>query len=100
MVIPIFATAIRLFWVLIEYPYLWRYRAKPSKDWDRHSAKLWDAANVLELVGMVLGFAGVGQIHVSTNRAGVFGFSLLIVGILVRWTAVKTLGKHFTGTVL
>lgn len=98
--IPIFATAIRLLWVLIEYPYLHRYRTKPSKDWDRHSAKLWDAANLLELVGLILGFTGIGQIHLWPNRLGAFGLSLLILGILVRWTAVKTLGKYFTGTVL
>lgn len=100
MMIPIFAAAIRLLWVLIEYPYLRRYRAKPSKDWDRHSAKLWDAANLLELFGMILGFAGIGQMHGWTNRVSAFGLSLLIVGILIRWTAIKTLGKYFTGTVL
>lgn len=105
MTIPILATAIRLLWVLIEYPYLRQYRAKPSKakpskDWDRHSAKLWDAANLLELFGMILGFAGIGQIHVWTNRVGAFGLSLLVVGILIRWTAIRTMGKYFTGTVL
>jgi protein-S-isoprenylcysteine O-methyltransferase Ste14 len=100
MMIPIFATAIRLLWVLIEYPYLRRYRVQPSKDWDRHSAKLWDAANLLELFGMALGFAGIGQIHFRTNRAGAFGLALLTFGILIRWTAIKTLGKYFTGTVL
>jgi protein-S-isoprenylcysteine O-methyltransferase Ste14 len=100
MTIPIFATAIRLLWVLIEYPYLWRYRAKPSKDWDRHSAKLWDTANVLELVGMVLGFARIGQIHKWTTATGTIGLSFLIVGYLIRGIAIRGLGKFFTGTVL
>lgn len=98
--IPIFATAIRLIWVLIEYPYLRRFRVKPAKDWDRHSARLWDAANVLELVGMVLGFAGIGQIQEWTIATGATGLSLLIIGILIRGNAIRVLGKYFTGTVL
>lgn len=99
MMISIFATAIRLLWVLIEYPYLRRFRAKPSKNWDRHSAKLWDAANVLELAGMILGFAGIGQIHRWTMATGTIGLSLLIIGILIRGDAIRGLGKYFTGTV-
>jgi protein-S-isoprenylcysteine O-methyltransferase Ste14 len=100
MIIPIFATAIRLLWISIEYPYLRRYRVKPAKDWDRHSAKLWDAANLLELVGMFLGFAGVGRIHNWTTATGELGLSFLIIGILIRGNAIRTLGKYFTGTVL
>ena len=97
--IRIVATAIRLLWVLIEYPYLRRFRAKPSRDWDRHSARLWDAANLLELVGMILGFAGIGQIHSWTTATGAIGLSFLIVGILIRGNAIRGLGKYFTGTV-
>jgi protein-S-isoprenylcysteine O-methyltransferase Ste14 len=99
MMIPIFATAIRLLWVLIEFPYLRRFRAKPSRDWDRHSAKLWDAVNVLEVFGMILGFAGVGQIQRWTTATGAIGLSFLIIGILIRGNAIRGLGKYFTGTV-
>jgi hypothetical protein len=50
MLIPILAIIIRALWIVIEYPYLRRSKVKPAKDcWDRHSAKLWDAANALEL---------------------------------------------------
>ena len=100
MTIPILALVVRLFWLLIEYPYLRRFKVRPAKDWDKHSAKLWDAANLFETVGIILGFAGIGRIHLWTNHIGTFGLSLLIVGILVRWTAIRTLGKYFTGTVL
>ena len=54
MLLRILATVIRLMMVLIEYPYLRRYRVKPTRDWDKHSAKLWDIANLIEPVGMVL----------------------------------------------
>jgi protein-S-isoprenylcysteine O-methyltransferase Ste14 len=97
--IPIFATAIRLLWVSIEYPYLWRFRAKPPRDWDRHSARLWDGANLLELVGMGLGFAGIRQIQRWTTATGAIGLSFLIMGILIRGNAIRGLGKYFTGTV-
>lgn len=100
MTIPILAMAIRLLWVLIEYPYLRRHRVRPAKDWDKHSALLWDAANLFETFGIVLGFAGIGRIQTSTNVIGVVGVALLIAGVMVRWSAIKTLGKYFTGTVL
>ena len=100
MTIPIIATAIRLLWLLIEYPYLRRYKIRPAKNWDRHSAKLWDAANLIEVVGMILGFAGIGRIHVETNVIAGIGLSLLIIGFGVRGAAIIGLGKYFTGTVL
>jgi len=63
MLIPILAIMVRALWIVIEYPYLRRYKVKPAKDWDRHSPKLWDAANALELVGMIFGFtiSGVSE---------------------------------------
>jgi protein-S-isoprenylcysteine O-methyltransferase len=99
MMIPILAAAIRLLWVLIEYPYLQRFRAKPSRDWDRHSAKLWDTANLLELVEMILGFAGIGRIYQWTTATGAIGLSFLIIGILIRGSAIRGLGEYFTGLV-
>ena len=100
MLLPILATIIRLLWVLIEYPYLRRYRVQPSKDWDKHSAKLWDVANLIEPVGVILGFTNIGRIHAGTNLMGWLGVAFLVAGITIRWTAVYTLGKYFTGTVL
>ena len=100
MLLPILATTIRLIWIVVEYPYLRRYRVKPTRDWDKHSAKLWDVANLLEPVGIVLGFAGIGRIHTLPNVIGSLGLLLLVAGITVRWAAVYTLGKYFTGTVV
>jgi protein-S-isoprenylcysteine O-methyltransferase Ste14 len=65
MLIPILAVVLRVAWLSLEYPYLRRYRVKPLKDWDRHSAKFWDAANLIEPIGIILGFAGVGAMPVS-----------------------------------
>jgi protein-S-isoprenylcysteine O-methyltransferase Ste14 len=100
MFLPILATSIRLISLLIEYPYLWRHRIKPAQDWDRHSAKLWDAANVIEPVGMVLGFLGIGRIQTFPNVISSVGVVLLVAGITIRWTAIYALGKYFTGLVV
>jgi protein-S-isoprenylcysteine O-methyltransferase Ste14 len=100
MVIPISATVIRALWLVAEYPYLRRYKVKSAKDWDKHSAKLWDAANAIELVGMILGFIGVGRIQTETHLIGLLGLTLLLVGIAIRWAAIYTLGKYFTCAVL
>ncbi len=100
MLIPILATATRVLWLAIEYPYLRRYRALPAKDWDKHSAQLWDAANAIEPVGMIIGFVGIGHIPRESNLIGILWLILLLAGVAIRWTAIYTLGKYFTGTVL
>ncbi len=100
MTIPILATIIRALWLVIEYPYLRRYRVSPAKDWDRHSAKLWDAANAIEPVGMIIGFIGTGRIHTGSSIIAVLGLALLPAGVAFRWIAIYNLGKYFTGTVL
>ena len=99
MIIPILATVIRVL-MLVEYLYLRRYQVRPAKNWDQGSAKVWDIAAVIELAGMVLGFAGIGRINTSTNIIGMLGLLLLVAGITVRWMAIRTLGQYFTGTVL
>lgn len=100
MIIPILATAVRALWLAIEYPYLRRFKGKSTVDWDKHSAKLWDAANAIEPVGMIFGFTRIGRIQTNGNLIAVLGLALLVAGIIVRWTAIYTLGKYFTGTVL
>jgi protein-S-isoprenylcysteine O-methyltransferase Ste14 len=100
MIVPILATIIRTLWLIVEHPYLRRFKVVQTKNWDRHSAKLWDAANLIEPLGMILGFTGIGRIHTGTTLIGSVGLILLLAGIAIRWTAVYTLGKYFTGTVL
>lgn len=100
MTIPIIAAVIRASWLIIEYPYLRRYQAKPAKNWDRHSAMIWDIAHVCELVGVTFGFLGPGRIRTRSDFIGLLGIILLLAGISIRWTAIYTLGKHFTGVVM
>ena len=101
MLVPVTATVLRALWLAVEFPYLRRYRVRPAKDWDRKSALLWDVANAVEPVGMVLGFAGVGRMRgESVFVVGWAGLALLVAGVAIRWSAIYALGKFFTGTVL
>jgi protein-S-isoprenylcysteine O-methyltransferase Ste14 len=100
MLIPIIATALRLLYLLVEFPYLRRNRLRTKQNWDKHSAKLWDFANAIEPVGMILGFAGIGSMQTAPRMIGLIGLLLLILGYVIRSIAVHTLGKYFTGTVV
>ena len=72
----------------------------PARNWDRHSSTVWDVANIIELIGLVLGFLGVGRMSTHTQFVGLLGFLLLLFGIAIRGAAIRTLGKLFTGVVL
>lgn len=60
---------------------------------------VWDAANLIEVVGLVLAIVGVGRFNVENQHIGLVGLGLLLVGIAIRWTAIGTLGRLFTGMV-
>ena len=47
-----------------------------------------------------MGFTSIGHIQIDSRFIGIPGLVLLVAGIAIRWTAVYTLGKYFTGTVL
>jgi len=100
MMIPILATLLRALWVIIEVTYLRRFKVNPGKDWDRRSGQFWDFANAIEPIGMILGFARIGNIQTGSNLIAPFGLSLLVAGVAIRWTAIYTLGKYFTSTVM
>ena len=100
MTVPVLAAVIRVLWLAIEYPYLRRHKTKSAKDWDKHSAILWDVAHVCELIGVVLGFLGPGHIGTDSNSIGLLGIALLLSGVAIRWAAIYTLGKYFTCVVM
>jgi protein-S-isoprenylcysteine O-methyltransferase Ste14 len=49
---------------------------------------------------MILGFAGIGRIQTAPRLIGLGGLLLLLLGYAIRATAIRTLGKYFTGTVV
>src|SRR5262245_10258636 len=100
MVILIVAAGVRVLWLALEYPLVRRYQIKSLTDYDRNSAKLWDVANLLEPIGLILGFMGIGQIVTASTLIRPIGLTLLVVGIIIRFSAILTLGKYFTSTVV
>ena len=100
MTIAVIATIIRALWLLLEYPYLRRYKVTPVKDWDKRSALFWDVAGAIELVGIIFGFTNIGHLESATDLSAATGLGLLFAGIIIRWAAIYDLGKYFTSTVL
>jgi len=98
--IPIVAIIIRLLWLSLEYPFVRRHRILARHHLDRGSARLWDIANLLEPVGLVLGLIGIGKIESATDLIRPIGLTLLVTGIGIRFSAIQTLGKYFTSTVV
>ena len=91
------ATAVWGIWSAIELAR--PHRAIPSRDSDKGSLLALNAAHAFRLVGMLVGFLGVGHINGAGAPFQLFGLGLLFAGIAVRWTAIHTLGVFFTGRV-
>jgi protein-S-isoprenylcysteine O-methyltransferase Ste14 len=70
-----------------------------SRDRDRGSSKLWDIAHLVGAIGVIVGFTGVGHLRHGEQLIAISGFGLMVAGISVRWLAIHTLGKYFTGKV-
>ena len=85
MTIPIIASAIRALWLVGEILHQRGQQVKLLKNLDRNSGRLWDVANAIEPVGMILGFAGIGRIQTGSGLVAGAGLALLILGILIRW---------------
>jgi protein-S-isoprenylcysteine O-methyltransferase len=109
MTTSIFAAVVYGAWLLIvwwrecctiETPWKLRQLEWPTRDWDRHSNIVWDVANLMEAVGLVLGYLGVGRFAGHGNLIALGGFWLLVMGLAISWTAIRTLGQLFTGVVM
>ena len=100
MLIPIMAAITRAIWALFEFVRLRREVRQPNNDLDKHSAQLWDVAIGLEVIGMLFGFFGIGSMHGVPTVIAPAGLVVMILGIVIRWAAIRTLGRYFTGKVL
>jgi protein-S-isoprenylcysteine O-methyltransferase Ste14 len=71
-----------------------------DRDWDKHSARVWDLAHLIEAMGMIIGFTSIGRVQSLASVSGSIGLIMLAGGITIRSIAIYTLGRYFTGTVL
>lgn len=92
------ASAVWALWTVIELGSR-RQRAIPSRSLDRGSLLVLNGAHVLRLVGMLLGFLGVGRIDGAGALLQLSGLGFMFAGITIRWTAIHALGVFFTGRV-
>jgi len=93
------ATIIRILWLLIEVRQARRFSVLPGYDWDKKSGRACDAANTIEIIGLVLAFFGVGRIEQLQGVVPSIGLVLLIAGVVVRVSAIQMLGAFFTSLV-
>jgi protein-S-isoprenylcysteine O-methyltransferase Ste14 len=98
--VGVLATLIRAVWALFEGLRLLGDPRPAANNSDKYSARVWDVAIGIELVGIVFGLIGIGKIQTGSNRMAYAGLVTMIIGIAIRWSAIYTLGKYFTGTVL
>lgn len=112
MIYPSLAAMLRLLWVAAEVAHATRRRTGGVREWDRiwrarhgrgaagrelerGSGRAWDVASLGGALGVVLWYAGVGRMGAGREFAGFAGVLLILVGLAVRWTAIRTLGKYF-----
>src|SRR5262249_53414568 len=70
-----------------------------SRDSDKGSLLALNVAHGFQLVGVLVGFLGVGRIDGAGAPLQLSGLGLMLAGIAVRWTAIHDLGVFFTGRV-
>ncbi len=64
---------------------------------DKYSLRiLWTTIIVCVCVGNTLGFQGIGLIRTGSKYIALTGLAFIIIGLVVRWTAILTLKKYFT----
>lgn len=77
-----------------------RARRGSSTVHDRGSfATLWITIGMGVTAGVVLQFVTWARMPAPPERLGIVGFVMLVAGLIVRWTAILTLGRLFTTNV-
>jgi protein-S-isoprenylcysteine O-methyltransferase Ste14 len=99
MLIRLVASVLCACWWTAEFIRSWLRDKEPVSDWDKGTSRLWDASHLIAVIGMAVGFAHIGHIGTGEQFIGFGGLVLTLAGIVLRWRAISTLGKYFTGKV-
>ena len=99
MTIPLIAVALRAAWFVAEKAHERRARVAPAADRDRFSLNILKAATLAVPAGVAVGFTEVGRVRTPGDLLGACGLALMAAGMLVRWWAIRTLGRYFTRSV-
>jgi protein-S-isoprenylcysteine O-methyltransferase Ste14 len=89
-------------WVISEILLLVLCRSKnDSQDHDKGSIKWLNIIIYLSVAFAVsFGFSGIGIISTAVSALPWVGLYFIVVGLLIRWTAILTLRKYFTTNVV
>jgi protein-S-isoprenylcysteine O-methyltransferase Ste14 len=94
-----FAFLVGLIWLVSEIILARVTLAKSdkAKGLDRSSLRLlWLLIGVSLSAGIYLGSRGIGYIATGSLVISVAGLALIFLGLVIRWTAILTLRRHFT----
>jgi protein-S-isoprenylcysteine O-methyltransferase Ste14 len=97
MNISIILIFISLVWLLSEVGLarIKHSKTKDSKELDKSSLRfLWITIVICIFIGVFLGIWRIGYIPVKF--ISLIGLVLIVLGLIVRWTAILTLKKYFT----
>ncbi len=99
MKLPLVATVLCACWWIAEFIRPLFQAKPPSRDRDKASSRLWDIAHLVGVLGVVVVFTTIGHVQRGQEFIAISGVSLMLVGISIRWLAIFTLGKSFTGKI-
>lgn len=98
-VMSIIGGVVFLIWLLAEARHSLR-AVDVSKDRDKSSFVIIVVATAVTApFGILLGYIRVGHVEKHNTLIVVTGILLLILGVAIRWTAIRTLKRYFTSRV-
>ena len=99
MLIRLLALMLCASWWVTEFTRSLLRDKEPVDDSDKGTSRLWDASHLIALIGFAVGFTHLGYVPTADRFIGVSGLALTVAGIVLRWRAIATLGRYFTGKV-
>ena len=89
-------------WIVSEIMLIVLSRSKMnSQDFDKGSLK-WLSIVIYTCITLAIsfGFLGIGSVHTFISIIPWIGLCVIVVGLIMRWTAILTLRKYFTVNVV
>lgn len=99
MLIRLVASMLCACWWVAEFTRSSLRDKERVSDSDKGTSKLWDASHLIAVIGMAVGFNHKGHVRTGEQVIGSGGLVLMLAGIALRWRAITTLGKYFTGKI-
>ena len=98
MMIPVLATVFRGLWLIAEWIHSLNHKAE-STERDKFSRRIWEVGTCIGVVGVIIGYTDLGHIKTESRLLAISGIVIMFLGLIIRWTAIYTLGRYFTRTV-